>query len=264
MGTFTASLRAIGDVQALPATVKLEEGRISIIAGETEIGTWPLADVHLEAIPTGYRMAAEGEQILIELKDIVGFSEALDRVSKRKSRIPSLRRKANSQEEKRDFSTDRPNTGAGQASRPQQRAAAPSTSRVGVNRDAASQQKTDRKVSSDAARSFGEKVLETIDSILAKAHKRFGSLAPDWVFSRGVFVILVVLALVMLALPGLASALLVVCGATIVLIGAIAYSDSVIASRILPGRTTPAHMLIAGLGVLLVGVIFGMISNWLS
>ena len=58
MGTFTASLRAIGDVNTLPATVSVGEGRISIASGDTEIGSWALADVHLEPIPTGYRMAA--------------------------------------------------------------------------------------------------------------------------------------------------------------------------------------------------------------
>jgi hypothetical protein len=34
MGTFTASLRAIGDVRGLPATVELTDGNLRIAAGE--------------------------------------------------------------------------------------------------------------------------------------------------------------------------------------------------------------------------------------
>ena len=84
MGTFTASLRSIGDVKSLPATVELNEGRIIIAAGAFEIGSWPLADVHLEEIPTGYRMAAEGEQILIELRDPTAFATELSNQHKKK------------------------------------------------------------------------------------------------------------------------------------------------------------------------------------
>jgi hypothetical protein len=77
MGTFSASLRAVGDVTALPATVEISEGRLTISAGSSEIGSWPLDEISLQEIPTGYRMVAEGDQILLELKDVTSFSAAL-------------------------------------------------------------------------------------------------------------------------------------------------------------------------------------------
>jgi hypothetical protein len=260
MGTFTASLRAIGDVRALPATLKLEEGRLSIAAGDTEIGTWQLDEIKLEPIPTGYRMTAEGDVILIELKDVNGFNEAMEVGTKRRRRIPSMRKSSDrASVATTEFSEDHPPAQATNTMQSDRVRSAPRPTETPRRRE---EKPRKTKEKSDAA--WSERVTTLVDGYLASAHKRYGALLPDWVFSRGVLVIVLVVLLVMLILPGLASVILLVAGAAIVLTGAIAYSDSVIASRILPGRTTPAHVLVAGLGILLVGVFFGLIANWLG
>ena len=77
MSSFAASLKTLGDRKGLPATVVLENDRLSIKAGEEPIGDWALDEIRLEPTPTGYRMAAEGEQLLIEMSDVAGFESEL-------------------------------------------------------------------------------------------------------------------------------------------------------------------------------------------
>ncbi|MEA1903100.1 MAG: hypothetical protein U9N56_06205, partial [Actinomycetota bacterium] len=92
MGNFDASLKTMGDRKGLPATVRLEGGRIIIEAGDAPIGDWALDEIHLEPIPAGYRMSAEGEQILLELTDVDGFKSELNG---KKSKRSKARKKTN-------------------------------------------------------------------------------------------------------------------------------------------------------------------------
>jgi hypothetical protein len=55
--------------------------------------------------------------------------------------------------------------------------------------------------------------------------------------------------------------LFVIAGALIIMFGAIVYTDSVLASRFLPGRSTPQQALILGISVLLFGVLLGAIAR---
>lgn len=244
MGTFSASLRAIGDVKALPATIELTDGHLSIVAGSTEIGKWPLSEIRLEQIPTGYRMAAEGEQILLEIKDLDSFAAELENGSRK--RFGRARRK-----EEKTSSRDEVATATVEAPPKQPvRTEAPA-----IETESATARPKQAKPSG------GTGVFGAVDTLLIKAKKRFGAVLPDFMFSRAMFVIVIAVTVVMILLPAVFSTLLLIGGSLLVLFGAVVYSDGVLAARWLPGRATPQQALLLGLGVVLAGVLLGMIAK---
>lgn len=253
MGSFTASLRSIGDVTSLQATVELSDGRLSIVAGSTEIGSWTLDEIQLEQIPTGYRMSAEGEQILIELRDVDSFAEELATRSKKKVR----------------FGKTSKTTSGSSKTKKQSKAAAADTTSPPVARSATTTADGPSTAGASPAKpsrgkqtsGLAQRGLALVDGLLNKAQKRFGPLLPDWVFSRAMFFIVVAALITMLVLPGFFSVLLLIAGALMVLFGAVVYSDTVLASKWLPGRATPQQALILGLTVLLAGVLLGMVAK---
>jgi len=244
MGTFTASLRAIGDVKSLPATVELSEGRLSIMAGPSEIGSWLLTDVNLEEMPTGYRLAAEGEQILIELKDLDGFATEL--ASQGKKRSPFARRKA-----------DLPRRPEGSEPVPFSR---PSTTTETANPDSGISLPP-LETTSTRSSGWTKKGISFVDGTLARANKKLGPYLPDWMFTRAMFAIAFGAVVLMILLPGLVSTFLLIAGAVMVLFGAIVYSDPMLASRWLPGRTTAQHVLLFGVAILMMGVLLGVLAR---
>lgn len=239
MGTYSASLRAVGDTSSVPATVHLENGQLSIAAGSHEIGSWSLADIQLEPLPNGYRMAAEGDQIIIELKELDAFTEALS--NGRFKRRPKLRGK------------EKKPSGSGSPTRTPS-APVRSDTRPPERGSEAKAPKAPSKAT-DAGRM--ERGLDSLDHFITRAHKRFGPYLPDWMFSRAMALILVIALVVMVIFPAL---FLIIGGLTIAL-GAVAYSDPMIASRWLPGRTQPPQVLIAGVAILLLGVLVGIVRG---
>jgi hypothetical protein len=235
MGTFDVSLRAIGDVKALAAKVVLEDGQISITAGRVDIGTWPLKEVHFEPIPTGYRMAAEGEQVLIELRDVDSFYAALQEGRRRR-----FRRTAKPKVEKKAAATP----------------AASVPTRTQTTTVALSPSEQPMKPTG-----WTEKGIAFVDGTLARANRRFGPYLPDWVFTRVMFGVAFGALILAIIFPGLVSSFLLIAGAMLVVLGAIVYSDAMLASRWLPGRTTPTHVLLFGVAVLMLGVLLGVIAR---
>ena len=227
MGTYNASLRAIGDTKPVPATLLLEDGQLAINSGDIEIGAWALSEISLEPIPTGYRMAAEGEQIIIEIKELDAFREALANGRfKRRSARPRL-------ETRRE---KKPKTDVAAA--------------------------VESPVSSVPVKSgFTKKSLSLIDGTVDKARKKWGSYLPEWVFTRAMFIIVSGVLLLMLIFPGVVSLFLLISSAILIVFGAIAYTDPMLASRWLPGRTNPTHVLLVGVAVLAMGVLLGVIAN---
>ncbi len=249
MGTFSASLRAIGDVKALPATVELSDGQLRIVAGSTEIGSWPLSEIRLEQIPTGYRMVAEGEQILLEFKDLDSFATELGKASKKRrarSRSAATTAKTSFEDVVSQSSPieapEQPVPLAEQSIPAPESEPAPPSKRAKTSRG-------------------GSGIFRPIDAMLIKAKKRFGAVLPDFVFSRAMFIIAVAALVVMVLMPSIFSTVLLIVGALTVLFGAVVYSDSVLASRWLPGRATPQQALLVGLGVLLLGVLLGFLAK---
>jgi len=252
MGTFSASLRATGDIRSLAATIELSDGHLSIVAGSTEIGRWSLSEIRLEEIPTGYRMAAEGEQILLEIKDLASFNAELEKASKK--RVGRARKK----EERGLGAPDVEPTGV--AAVKTVPSLISSTSSATPTRPETTDS-TAAKAKPQTRRGAGSGLLGAVDSLLIKAKKRFGAVLPDFMFSRAMFVISIAMLVVMALLPSVFSTILLIAGASLVLFGAIVYNDSVLASRWLPGRATPQQALLLGLGVLLLGVLLGMIAK---
>lgn len=252
MGTFAASLRAIGDVQGLPATVEIEDGVLSIAAGETSIGEWAIHDLRMEPIPNGYRIAAEGDQILLELKDIEAFNEQLNakrsRFKRKNKGVKDRVEKADVKPKKRDEPTPpaplklqpRP------ASDPTRAPAGPAA------------QPTE---SPSAEVGLWAKVLNFVDNTLEKASDRLGPYLPEWMFTRLMFGIVFGAVILALILPGYVSVFLLVAGALIIVFGAVIYTDPMLASRWLPGRTTPTHVLLFGMATLFLGVLLGVIAG---
>ena len=260
MGTFTASLRAIGDVKSVPATLELEEGRLSIASGSVEIGTWLLDDIHLEPIPTGYRLAAEGDQILIEMKDVDSFTEALSSGKRRKLKIPSLKKaeaKVASPDPNPEPSPPPVPVTTVESAPPRME---PRPERV-VALPPASDTQTSPKPKKATSGGIKEKGLALVDGTMARASKRFGPYLPEWVFTRIMFAVAFIALVLMIILPGLVSTFMLIAGALIVVFGAVVYSDPMLASRWLPGRTQPPHVLLFGVVILMLGVLLGVIAR---
>lgn len=189
-------MKTLGDRQGLPATVVLENDRLSIAAGDESIGDWSLDEIKLEPTPNGYRMAAEGEQLLIEMADAEAFESELTK------------------------------------------------KRRGI------------KVSLPANVSL----LKSVDKGLEAAEDRWGSLLPTWMFTRMMVGVVLGTILVTVFLPGLVSTFLLISGVLMVIFGGVVYTDSMLASKWLPGRMSPMHVLLFGLVILVLGVFVGVLA----
>ena len=241
MGTFNASLRTQGDRSGLPTTVRLESGRLSIAAGEESIGDWDMSEVELEKIPTGYRMKVEGEQVVLEMSYSEAFDVELTRNSRAgSSRIPK-RKKRSGPEERIE---------------PPKRSAIQEPIAPGAASELAfSDEPAERRHPKTG------KLIALVDRILDAAEKRWGALLPVWVFSRVMFWLAVAAVIITIVLPTLVSTILLIVGLGLVIFGGVVYSDPLLGTKWLPGRATPVHVLILGVGVLLLGVLIGVIGN---
>ena len=253
MGTFTASLKTLGDQRGLPATVNLDEDTLSIIAGDQPIGSWSLAEITLEPTAGGYRMGAEGEQILIEMSDKEAFAQELSqRTARGRSR---LRRKEKTptktrSEAKAVAAPEKPHTPPSYG--------VPATPHP---RPEVSLRPSRVEAEPKEARPPKESIMERVDAALSAAEKKWGSLVPNWFFTRLMLFVVIGAFLLMLAFPGAVSTFLLAAGMLMVIVGAIVYTDSMLASKWLPGRMTPTHVLIFGVAVLMFGVLLGVIAR---
>ena len=196
MGSFAASLKTLGDSEGLPAVIHLSEGRLSINAGSESIGEWALDEIRLDHTPTGYRMAAEGEQIILEFTDLDAFQAELSSNGKREWSMPDK-----------------------------------------------------------------DQLLTPVDKGIAFAEKKWGSLLPEWAFTRFMFGVAIGALTLTIVFPGPVSIVLLVFGLLTVMLGAIVFTDPMLASKWLPGRMAPVHVLLFGLAILVVGVLLGIIAN---
>ena len=238
MTTYNVSLRAAGDPQGLSATLTLEGGRLELRTSRHEIGQWPLDEVDLEPTGTGYRMTAEGDTLILDFHDVGPFEAELTSLKVRR------RRRRKGKERKGSGGSDTTSV----AGRPEAVAELAPALREGSK-------------SSEKRGSIGGRVLRGLDRGLAFAEDRYGALLPAWVFTRGMAAAVLVSTVLALLVPGLVSLVMFTVGALVVILGAIAYSDAMIASRWLPGRSTPAHALIGGVALILLGVGFALLAR---
>ena len=182
--------------------------------------------------------------ILIELKDLDGFATEL--AGQRKKRSPFGRRKADlprRPEGTEAVTFTRPSGGTDTANRESGISLPP------------------MEATSTRSSGWTERGLSLVDGTLAKANKKLGPYLPDWMFTRAMFAIAFGALVLMILLPGLVSTFLLIAGAVMVLFGAIVYSDTMLASRWLPGRTTAQHVLLFGVAILMMGVLLGVLAR---
>jgi hypothetical protein len=255
MSTFNVSLRTPEDNQGLSATLRLDNGKLAIAAGEHEIGEWPLSDLQLEPTGTGYRMTAEGELIILDFESVSAFERELAEATKsgkrRKGRPAKEKKKKTKRKEAPEAEADPEPVILAQ---PEPEPETPPTVPPTLPRT-----RITRIEKPEGDEPFKDKALRLLDNGLASAEEKAGALLPAWVFTRGMAAALFVLFVLALIFPGLASTVLFLLGAIVVILGAIAYSDDMLASRWLPGRATPTHVLIVGVVFILLGVLFALI-----
>ena len=235
MGQFSASLKVPGDRSSLDATLLIEEGRLHITAGDQPIGDWSLQEIDLNRLEGGYRMTAEGEQLFIEVNDLSGFDAAVDENSRR-------RRFA------RKGAAALPKRKPAEAQEPQ---------RLDVKPAKPPKEKKVKEPSESGA----NRVLGFVDGLVERAEKRYGPLLPAWVFTRWTVLAIVLMLLTAIFLPALIANILLFGGLAVVVFGAVLYTDDRMSAKILPGRSTPTHVLISGVGLLMVGVLIGVIGS---
>lgn len=253
MGSFSASLKTLGERTGLPATIELDDGRLRIAAGEADIGDWPIADIGLEPTPVGYRLAAEGETLLIEITEREQFAEELARFTakrpKRKTfKLPGLRSMTEADPTRAaETSPPRP-----EPTPPRVRPAEPVRSR---RSEPSIEEAAPKKTPSES-----NAVVAFLDRTIDSTEKRWGPLLPNWVFNRAVFVGVAILVVLAFVFRGYTSIFLLILGVVALMIGGAAYTDAILASKLLPGRATPNHILIMGVGLLALGIGFGFIA----
>ena len=75
MSTYEGSLRIPGDDgPPLAVTIDLTDGRLRMNAGEAEIGDWAKSEIRVNALPDGFHLRAEGEEILLDIADDARFA----------------------------------------------------------------------------------------------------------------------------------------------------------------------------------------------
>lgn len=237
MGGFTASLMLEGDTQPLAATLKLSDGRLSIDAADQTIGEWGLKDVHFERTPSGFRARVEGEEIILDMDEAAAFEEAI-------AESTGKRRKGRKQ------NAEKARTPKARTEKPKKRDKKPEKRAEKLEKPESATESTDG--------GFKEKALAALDRVIESSEKRWGALLPDWVFSRRTAGVLGLTLVAMLVFPGIAATALLFGGLAVVIFGAVLYTDDVLAVRVLPGRATAMHVLIAGVGVVVFGFLLAI------
>ena len=234
MGKFKAMLRLPGDSQALPATVQFLGGRMQVASGEHVIGDWDIKNIEISRIAEGFRIAAEGEELLLDIEDRASFEEA--------AAAPSVKAKGNRRPKK--------------SSRPRAATAPKSKSPRGQHMVAAA---------TAAAEEPPKPVNDSrLNRILEWANDRFEStLLPSWVFTRGGLVAVVGLIVIAVVFGELVSNLLLIVGVIGLLTGGITMLDSVIARRVLRHKVTPIQVVIGSGTVFVTGLLVGVVANQL-
>lgn len=221
MGQFQGSLRLPGDSRPLPATVHLNDGRIQISSGDYAIGDWSINAVDIAQVPEGIQVKAEGEVLLLDIPDREAFTQAAALYSPKPKRVARAKRSPKPKAE-----TSRP------------------------ARPAATSQKQSKPKGGPSR----------IDQLLAKAKERFGSKAPDWVFSRWGLAAAATLLALSVIFSELVSNLLLIVGVVVLLIGGVTMLDHVIETRVLHHKVTPIQVVIGGGSIFAVGLLVGFVA----
>ncbi|MCH8983936.1 MAG: hypothetical protein IH943_07535 [Acidobacteria bacterium] len=257
MSGFTAALKVKGDTEPLQARLEVENGRLIISAANQSIGDWNLEDLDIGRTPEGFRFEVEGEELLLEVSDPLAFEEAIGTNDRKAAKNRTGRFKGKSRKSTKQTSTKDKTRPDGRSTR---QTSTPAKSRP--DGQATKQTTTQTESTTDGrAKRASAAFLTALDKGLDRAEKSWGSLLPEWVFTRGTAGFFAAGILVMLILPGIFSTVLLIGGFLLLVLGAVVYTDSTLAARILPGRATAAHVLIVGVGILVFGFVLALLAN---
>ncbi|MCZ6663452.1 MAG: hypothetical protein O6951_11095 [Actinobacteria bacterium] len=257
MSGFTAALKVNGDTEPLQARLEVENGRLIISAANQSIGDWNLEDLDIGRTPEGFRFEVEGEELLLEVSDPLAFEEAIGTNDRKAAKNRTGRFKGKNRKSTKQTSTKDKTRPDGRSTR---QTSTPAKSRPAGQ--ATKQTTTQTESTTDGrAKRASAAFLTALDKGLDRAEKSWGSLLPEWVFTRGTAGFFAAGILVMLILPGIFSTVLLIGGFLLLVLGAVVYTDSTLAARILPGRATAAHVLIVGVGILVFGFVLALLAN---
>jgi hypothetical protein len=75
MTSFDARLRVIGQTGfPLVVEIDLTGKRMMVTAGESQLADWELEEIRIVALPDGFHIKAEGEEIILNLADKTRFA----------------------------------------------------------------------------------------------------------------------------------------------------------------------------------------------
>jgi hypothetical protein len=75
MSTYEGSLKIPGDDgPPLAIVIDLTGDRFRVHAGDSEIGNWAKSEIRVNALPDGFHLRAEGEEVLLDVSDDAQFA----------------------------------------------------------------------------------------------------------------------------------------------------------------------------------------------
>ncbi len=78
MTEFDGRLRVLGESGfPLGVEVDLSRDRMTVSSGGEQIADWSLAEIRITPTASGFRIAAEGEEVILNVTDSQGFIDAI-------------------------------------------------------------------------------------------------------------------------------------------------------------------------------------------
>ncbi|HEY5891202.1 MAG TPA: hypothetical protein VIW94_10950 [Acidimicrobiia bacterium] len=90
MSEYTGRLRIDGDeAPSMGVEIDLTDDRLKVNAGDFEVGDWARSEVRVNALPDGFHVRVEGEELVLDVTDDARFALDLGL----RTAHPQLRRK---------------------------------------------------------------------------------------------------------------------------------------------------------------------------
>jgi hypothetical protein len=75
MSVYDAQLRVGGSDEApISVMIDLSDDRVSMWSGEIEVGDWARSEVRISALPDGFHLRAEGDEVILDVRDDARFA----------------------------------------------------------------------------------------------------------------------------------------------------------------------------------------------
>lgn len=78
MAIYQGNLRMLGEEgRGIGVTIDLTEDRLALQSGATEIGNWSRSEMRVNALPDGFHMRVEGEEVILDISRDAEFAVEL-------------------------------------------------------------------------------------------------------------------------------------------------------------------------------------------